>query len=209
MASELYGRSFMRDIFFLDSPTKDRIAKSIAFSNLIARYDDPSRHYHTLEHLSRGLKVYYQLFNKALPPLEFFAWLYHDAVYETTRSDNEAQSAAVFMHDAPTLGFSMDDVDQITRFILATDPSVEPISVLNDIDLAELGAAPDVFDRNTDNIRKEYDWVSEEVWRKGRIAVLTQLLKREKLYITQPFSDKFLQQAQENLKREIAELSKT
>lgn len=204
---ETYGISFMRKLFLLDSPTKDKKAVGGVFSSLITRYEESGRYYHVLEHLSKGLKVYYQLFNEPLPPLEFFAWMYHDAVYETTRSDNEAQSATVFMHDAPTLGFSMDDVDYVTRLILATDPSEEPLSVINDMDLAELGAEPDVFDANTANIRKEYDWVEPEVWRKGRIAVLVQLAKRGRLYITKPFADKFTDQAAENLKRAILKLS--
>ena len=113
------------------------------------------------------------------------------------------------MRDAEALGFSTEEAEQGNSYILATDPSAEPLSVLNDMDLAELGAAPDVFNRNTDNIRKEYDWVSEEVWRKGRSAVLMQFLKRDRLYITQPFADKFTAQAIENLKNAIIRLTET
>jgi predicted metal-dependent HD superfamily phosphohydrolase len=201
----------LKNLFLLNAPAKDKLAVTEVFNRLIERYKEPSRHYHTLEHILNGFKVYYQLFalTEQLPVLEFFAWMYHDAVYDTTQSDNEAKSAEVFMRDAPMLGFTMEDVDKVTQLILATEPSAEPLSVINDMDLAELGADPAVFDANTDNIRKEYYWVEPKVWRKGRIAVLSQILKRENLYVTKPFSDKFSNQAVENLKRAITNLKET
>ena len=206
MSDEL-SLSWLKLVFMLIAPTKDKIAAERIFNNLVARYNEPSRHYHTLEHITKGIQTYTQLFHNLPPMLELFAWLYHDAVYETTRSDNESQSAAVFMKDASALGFTMDEVDRIVQLILATDPSAEPLSVVNDIDLAELGATPEQFDANTANIRKEYHWVEPEVWRKGRAAILTQLLKRDKLYVTETFANRFDFQAKENLKRAIAKLT--
>jgi len=194
------------DEFLRQAPTKDKQAVQEVLNKLLERYAESHRHYHTLSHLEKGLEVYYTLFSIPLPPLEFFAWAYHDSVYDSTRSDNEENSATIWWRDAHILGFSLTEADEGAKFIIATDPSAEPLSVINDMDLAELGAPPDVFNTNTEKIRKEYHWVEPEVWRRGRIAVLAQLLKRDKLYITKPFADKFTNQAQKNLKRAIEKL---
>jgi predicted metal-dependent HD superfamily phosphohydrolase len=196
------------DEFLRQAPIKNKQTVQEILDRLLERYAEPWRHYHTLPHIQKGLEVYYSLFSKPLEPLKFFAWAYHDSVYDSTRSDNEENSAILWWRDAHTLGFSLAEADEGSTLIIATDPSAEPLSVINDMDLAELGASPEVFDANTEKIRKEYHWVEPEVWRKGRIAVLAQLLKRgDKLYLTQPFADKFGEQAKENLKRAIEKLA--
>jgi predicted metal-dependent HD superfamily phosphohydrolase len=202
-------RSFLEFDFVMSAPQPDKQLVQDIFNKLADRYEEPGRHYHTLSHIQNGLRVYYQLFNRVLEPTMLFPWMYHDSVYDSRASDNEQRSGVLWMRDAKALGFSTEDAEQGNSYILATDPSAEPISVLNDMDLAELGATPEVFDSNTDNIRKEYDWVEPEVWRKGRIAVLAQFLKRDRLYITQPFADKFTDPAIDNLKRAIIKLSET
>lgn len=194
--------------FLKQAPIKNKQVVQSILDKLLERMCEPGRYYHTLSHLETGLKIYSSLFSTPLNPIEFFAWAYHDSVYDPTRSDNEENSAIIWWRDAHTLGFSLAEADKGASLILATDLSMEPLSVINDMDLAELGASPEKFDANSEKIRKEYQWVEPEVWRKGRIAVLTQLLKRgNKLYITKPFVDKFTNQAQENLKRAIDNLS--
>jgi predicted metal-dependent HD superfamily phosphohydrolase len=191
--------------FLSRTPGKKIVAQEV-LTKLKERYREPHRHYHTLAHIENGLRVYNELCFTPLLPLEFFAWAYHDAVYDTTQSDNEQKSAEVFMRDAKALGFSMEDSDRVTQLILSTNPSAEPLSVINDIDLTGLGADPAVYDLNTANIRKEYNWVEPEVWRKGRTAVLRQILKRPDLYITEPFISKYTLQAIENMSRELISL---
>ncbi len=173
---------------------------------LVERYNEPHRYYHTLAHIDYGLKVYKELMAEPLPVLEFFAWAYHDAVYDSTQSDNEQRSADVFMRDALNWGFPMSSCDRVTELILATHPSAEPISVVNDIDLSILGAAPELYDTYVQQIRKEYSWVEPEVWRKGRTAVLKQLMHRSKLYITPEFEGAFTLPAIENISRELETL---
>jgi predicted metal-dependent HD superfamily phosphohydrolase len=193
--------------FLRQAPAKNKSSVQEILDKLLEKYNEPGRYYHTLAHLEKGLEVYYSLFSTPLTPVEFFAWAYHDSVYDSTRSDNEENSAIIWWRDAHPLGFSLAEADEGATLIVATDPSAKPLSVINDMDLAELGASPEVFDANTEKIRKEYHWVEPEVWRKGRIAVLTQILARPKLYVTKPFTDKFDTQARNNLKQAIAKLS--
>jgi predicted metal-dependent HD superfamily phosphohydrolase len=200
--------SYLVEDFIVNAPNPDKEVVRAVLQRLIERYREPHRHYHTLEHIENGLKTYRELHNGfRLSGISFYAWVYHDAVYDSTASDNERQSAIVWMRDALLLGFTVDEAEKGVPLILATDPSVEPISVLNDIDLAELGAEPERFHQNTFNIRKEYDWVSEEQWRTGRTAILRQFLQRPQLYITRAFQEKFTAQAIENLKSALVLLS--
>jgi len=195
--------SLLQDGFLKLVPTADKWLAQDCLDRLVERYMEPHRFYHTLQHIEGGLEVYYSLVSTPLSRVQFFAWAYHDAVYDTKASDNEERSAGVFLRDASALGFTMAESDQIATYIIATNPSSTPISVVNDIDLAGLGASPAVFDQNTANIRLEYDWVEPEVWRKGRSAVLRQILMRSQLYLTAPFVSKFTLPAIENMKRAL------
>ena len=195
--------------FIHQAPSTDKSAVQECLVRLIDRYNEPHRFYHNLNHIESGLKTYHELFSEPLDPVLFFSWAYHDAVYDSKRSDNEKLSADIWWRDAHTLGFIMDQADSGVAFIRATDPSNPALSVINDIDLSGLGASPEVFNQNTDNIRKEYYWVEPEVWRKGRIAVLMQFLRRDSLYLTEPFAEKFTDQAIDNLKNAILKLSQS
>lgn len=202
-------RGFLEHDFLLAAPRRDMQVVREVFNKLADRYEEPSRYYHTLSHLYLGLRIYFRLFKRVLEPTLLFPWYYHDSVYDSKASDNEQRSGILWMRDATALGFTPDEAEQGNAYILATNPSAEPLSVINDIDLAGLGAPPEVFDANTVQIRKEYHWVEPEVWRKGRLAILNQILKRDRLYITQPFMDAFEAQARKNLKREIETLIKS
>jgi predicted metal-dependent HD superfamily phosphohydrolase len=195
--------NLLQEGFLRLAPTSDKWLAQGYLDRLIERYMEPHRFYHTLQHIEGGLEVYYATVSTPLSRPHFFAWAYHDSAYDTKASDNEERSAEIFLRDASNLGFSMAEADQIATYIIATNPSATPISVVNDIDLTGLGASPEVFDRNTANIRLEYDWVEPEVWRKGRTAVLRQFLMRSQLYLTAPFVAKFTQPAIENMKRAL------
>ena len=175
---------------------------------LINRYHEPHRFYHNLPHITGGLDTYHQLSTESLSDSDFFAWAYHDFVYDPKLSNNEEQSAAMFMRDASILGFSMEEADKTAHTILSTNPAAEPVGIVNDIDFSFLGAPKEVYNQNIANIRKEYSWVRADVWRKGRVAVLNQILARPKLFVTPLFHKKFETQARKNMKREILSLKR-
>jgi predicted metal-dependent HD superfamily phosphohydrolase len=71
--------------------------------------------------------------------------------------------------------------------ILATRHDGTPVSdadaaLLIDLDLAILGTPAVRYDRYAIDIRREYDWVAEADFRRGRMAVLTGFLNRPRLY---------------------------
>lgn len=173
--------------------------------SLAARYLEPQRHYHTLGHITNGLSEYFKFFDK-MEPTVFFAWLYHDSVYNPLRDDNEARSAILFETDNHEIGFNVNDGDKIISLILSTNHT-EHTNIVTDIDLAGLGSSPEQYDENTRLIRMEYGFVNDEMWRAGRSAFLKTFLARPQLYFSPQFAGAYTLLAQENMRRELAKLS--
>src|SRR5271166_4908226 len=173
--------------------------------SLAARYIEPHRHYHVLGHIGFGLREYFKFFDK-MDPVTFFAWLYHDAVYDPTRDDNEARSAMVFERDNPVLGFDVEDTDKIVSLILSTTHT-EHTNIVTDIDLAGLGLPAEQYDENTRLIRIEYNFANDEMWKAGRTAFLKRFLARPQLYFSPQFAGAYTLQARENMQRELSRLS--
>jgi predicted metal-dependent HD superfamily phosphohydrolase len=185
-------------------------------ADLTARYREPWRAYHTLAHVEAMLAEFdefrqcdeFQLVN---PDAIRMAIWYHDAVYDTRAKDNEAKSADLFRRAVEHSGLSESFVGTVVRLILATTHTAPPADldarVLCDIDLAILGQPEAVFDEYERQIRQEYGWVSEELFRKGRAAILQRFLDRPEIYSTDYFRRKYEAQARRNLARSVERLS--
>ena len=74
-------------------------------------------------------------------------------------------------------------------------------------DLAILGSAPARFDEYERQIRQEYSWVDEAVFRSVRGKILQEFLARPSIYSTMGFRDRLENSARENLNRSIAALA--
>jgi len=172
---------------------------------LMQRYLELHRHYHTLGHIQFGFGEYFKFFDK-MDPVTFFAWAYHDAIYDPTRNDNEARSAMVFEQDNFQIGFDVEDTDKIVSLILSTTHTGET-NIVTDMDLAGLGSSPEQYDENTRLIRMEYSFASDEMWKAGRAAFLTAFLARPQLYFSPQFAGAYMLQAQENMSRELSKLN--
>jgi predicted metal-dependent HD superfamily phosphohydrolase len=75
-----------------------------------------------------------------------------------------------------------------------------------DADLSILGTNAETFDAYDRAIRAEYDFVPEEQYRAGRMAVLREFLERPSIYVKLPFQRAFEAQARVNLQRAIDRL---
>jgi predicted metal-dependent HD superfamily phosphohydrolase len=120
------------------------------------------------------------------------AVFFHDAVYDATRTDNEARSAALLVEEARGGSPSGERLERIVRMIAATTahaPSDDPATqALLDLDLAILGAGPAAYGAYAAAIRREYAHVPEPLWRAGRAAVLERFLARERIYGSPAFA---------------------
>src|SRR6478735_4057334 len=64
------------------------------YGQLVAAYSEAHRKYHTLQHLSECVATLDSVRASIPHPAEVeIALWFHDAIYDTKRSDNEAQSA--------------------------------------------------------------------------------------------------------------------
>lgn len=79
--------------------------------------------------------------------------------------------------------------------------------LIADLDLSILGTAdPATYNAYADSIRREYAVYSDEEYKIGRLHFLFSLLKRESLFHTKFFTERFDQQARENIAAEIKHL---
>ena len=175
---------------------------------VLDRYREPHRHYHTVQHLDECFERWPEIRDHAAHPAEVaLALWFHDAIYDTHRSDNEALSAALARDTALGLGVAADVAQRIADLVLFTRHAVEPegpdAEALVDVDLSILGAANARFDEYERQVRREYAWVAEETFRKRRAEVLEQFLGRRHIYSTALFRERYEPRARANLERSL------
>jgi predicted metal-dependent HD superfamily phosphohydrolase len=184
---------------------------SAAFTTLAAAYDEPHRAYHTGVHIAACLAELDAVRHLCDAPdhVEAALW-YHDAIYDTHASDNEARSAAWARAVLAEAGVPVSTIETIAHLILITAhnrlPETRDQRVLLDIDLSILGAPAETFDAYEREIRSEYQWVPEEQYRTARTAVLQSFLDRSHIYSTTDIAGRLEQQARANLQRSIDRL---
>jgi len=181
---------------------------------LIARYSEPHRRYHTVTHIEDCLaqvaaSTDMDVNQRTL--MDVAIW-FHDAIYDATRSDNEAESAKLAADRLAAEGAPQAFIDEVVRLILLTaGHSVQADDVLGarlvSIDLSILGAEPDRYDAYAAAIREEYAHVPEPLYRAGRAAILGRFLLSEALFADPIWAERFEAQARANLAREIADLT--
>jgi predicted metal-dependent HD superfamily phosphohydrolase len=184
---------------------------SLVASELLTRWAEPVRTYHSLRHLDDCLQ---QLdaapTDGADSDLAEAALWYHDAVYDPRRGDNEVRSADLAREQLTTLGVVPDRVARVASLVLLTRHHERPEDAAGrlvcDIDLSILGRPAEEFERYDREIRAEYRWVPEAHYRHERAAVLRGFLGRNPLYLTPYFRDRYEQPARTNLLGAIARL---
>lgn len=185
-------------------------ASEVVFADLQARYSASERHYHTLDHILAVLERVRELggTETEAPALLLAAW-FHDVIYDSRASDNEERSAAHARAVLQPLGVTEAILGEMERLILLTKthtPARQDRAgqVLIDADLAILGAAEPDYDAYAQAIRREYAWVEEAAYRRGRSAVLERFLQRPRIYSTDEMFARLESAARRNLQREIA-----
>ncbi|SFF91008.1 HD domain-containing protein [Pontibacter chinhatensis] len=178
------------------------------WQELVQLYTSPGRHYHTLSHLQKLFQLTLEQLPHIAQPRAFqFAIFYHDAIYDPTRQDNEAQSAALASTRLPEIGVPAAEVELVSQLILATREHLpQPLpdaNLLLDFDLAILGASWEQYQKYSQQIREEYRMYPDATNRLGRKQVLQHFLSREHIYHTPLMRGQLEQQARQNLKQEM------
>lgn len=181
--------------------------------DLLARWGEPHRRYHTASHLRRVLDAIDDLAEHAADPtaVRLAAW-FHDAVYAGRPGEDEAASARLAADTLPAVGVSGPRVDEVVRLVrLTVDHNPETGdangAVLCDADLAILAGDPEEYAAYAAAVREEYSHVADRDFRRGRAAVLRSLLGRDPLYRTSTAAHRWEAAARHNLMTELDLLS--
>ncbi|HEY1171580.1 MAG TPA: hypothetical protein VGH19_09440 [Verrucomicrobiae bacterium] len=175
---------------------------------LLTRYSEPVRAYHNLAHIAACLKAFDETSTEGVDrkAVELAIW-FHDAVYDPKAKDNEEQSAELFALCAREAALPELLIAEVVRLILITQhkaiPQMREEKLLVDVDLSILGSDTEAFAEYERQIRKEYAWVAEKDFCHGRAAVLEQFLKRERIYHTDHFFQRYETKARLNLQKAI------
>lgn len=181
--------------------------------DLLARWQEPQRHYHTLTHLTAVLDRVDTLAGHAADPdvVRLAAW-FHDAVYRPDRSENEERSAHLAERALTEAGVPAEKTAEVARLVRLTvthDPADDDPDgqVLCDADLAILAAPPSVYAAYTAAVRQEYAFVPDDAFRAGRREVLRQLLALPRLFRTPHGRTEWEATARWNMRAELEMLS--
>jgi len=183
------------------------------WQNIVTRYGEPQRAYHTLNHIEQ-LLVQFESIKQHLsePHIIALVLYYHDVIYYPIRSDNELKSAE-FATDALSPYLSTEQCQQIHALIMMTanhqiDTLIDrdkynDAAYMLDMDLSILGVPWLTYKQYAKAIRQEYKHVADDNYRDGRTAVLQGLLAHSKLYLTDHYYNQLETQARDNIKREL------
>jgi pantetheine-phosphate adenylyltransferase len=148
--------------------------KSLGLSDaVLQRYSEPHRHYHTAEHLLHVLD-FLEKHNKVDDAL-FLAAVYHDAVYDPRRTDNEERSAKLFSKEAREAGIDKAKIDVVCTMIRDTKdhvPSIPASLPLIEADLDILDQPLETLIKYEHQVYREYQYVSYRDYKPARIKTL-------------------------------------
>lgn len=189
----------------------------IVFNELVAAYARGERFYHTLKHIQQVLETIEEIQGQTAPrtaatlnfsAIELAAW-FHDVVYEPQGKDNEEKSAVYASIILTSFNLPRKTIQLVQALILNTkhDQISNDLQaqILLDSDLAILGASKSDYQAYSKAIRREYSWLTEELYSQGRKQVLQKFLQRERIYLTEQMYVKLELPARLNLQAELSQ----
>lgn len=185
-------------------------------AQLLAAYATPPRAYHHFGHVQAVLAHYAEV-DAAVgwrqPRETYLAVLYHDAVYQPGRGDNEARSAqmaqAAIAQWWPDAGIDAARVATLIELTarhgqLGVDAVDAQAALFLDCDMAILGAEPAAFDAYDRAIAEEYRGVVPAwLYRRKRRAFLKTVLAQPRIFLSDWFHARYDAAARANLRRAI------
>jgi predicted metal-dependent HD superfamily phosphohydrolase len=187
-------------------------------TDLERRWAEPHRHYHGTAHLEAVLRdvsrladeVQLDAHERAVVTIAACA---HDVVYDARPGADERASAEWVRGALASCAVASQVIDRVAALVLATiDHAVgvgdQAGAVLMDADLAVLAAAPPEYGDYVAGVRAEYARLPDDQWRPGRARVLSGLLERDRLYLTDPARSWWEEPARGNLAAELSRLTR-
>ncbi|MBL0748946.1 HD domain-containing protein [Nocardioides baculatus] len=162
--------------------------------------------YHDLLHLAEVLDRLDELASEDVdaPTVALAAW-FHDAVYEG--ADDDEERSAQWAESALPAAYA-DEVARLVRMTVHHRPADDDPagSALSDADLGILAAPPERYAAYAAGVRADFAHVSDDDFRAGRAAVLSDLAANPSLFHTRRGRELWEERARANLARELEEL---
>ena len=187
--------------------TETAIDDSMAiYQRLLAGYNEPQRHYHTLDHIKHCLGMFEDCKALVSAPdaLEMAIWM-HDVILVSGRRDNEALSAELYLE--LSRGAQRDEMRElVSRLIMATLHNGDSLddadsNFMVDIDLSSFGLPWDKFLRDSLNLRAENPQLRDQDYQLNQTGFQRGLLARPRFFLSDFFFARFEIQARDNLAR--------
>jgi len=183
---------------------------------MVVAYQSPYRRHHTLRHIGEIHDELQPVSSKLFNPVGVaFAVDMHDVVQVSRAFQHDVElslqwgQTVLDVYSAPAANFvSYKPCVMVTQHTGGQPGSVDA-QYMSDADLSILGKPPKRYKQYAKDIRFEFRWVPKPMFRARRAEILQGFLDRPRIYWTQHFYDSYEEQARENLRREIAELTKT
>jgi len=179
---------------------------------IYSSYNATGRYYHTVQHVNEMLaKLQHGMLvdgDKIVPPLALqWAVVFHDFVYNAASATNEEDSATQWENFCDKyLNYSAEFKHRVSELIMVTkNHVVESLDFekkfMIDLDLMILGADTSRFNEYERQIRHEYGFVGDGVYKLGRIDWIKKFLSRSNLFMTQVYQNEYEAKARENLNK--------
>ncbi len=192
-------------------PLSDDPSHAQLIQRILARYSEPHRRYHGVEHVHGVVRRVINIAAAISPSFdtteaEWAAW-YHDAIYEPRANDNEERSADLAVAELTEHGLEHEQVERIAAMVRMTKrhaPTSFAESVLADADLWTLGGSPEQYAAYGALVRAEYSHVSDADWARGRPPVMEAFLNRPFVFSTEHVRTQREEAARRNISNEMA-----
>lgn len=178
------------------------------WNEIESKHSEEKRFYHTLEHLRHLLTQLTEIKAHIVDwDTILFTLFYHDVIYNSSKTDNEEQSAELAAQRMRQLSVPEAQMEKCVQQIIATKSHEvsenNDTNLFTDADLSILGQPWEEYSRYAQNVRKEYSQYPQLIYTSGRKKVLRHFLEMKRIYKTDWFFEKYEQQARENLEREL------
>jgi len=179
------------------------------WNEILERYSESHRRYHTLKHLEHLFELLQELkWEVKNWDAICFSVFYHDVIYDPAKATNEEDSAQLAELRMLELGIGRKLIDEVIALILATKSHEakenQDAKLLLDADLTILGENEQRYDLYAQMIREEFAIYPDELYVPGRIRVVEHFLSKPTIYQTEGFRRRFEKSARKNLEREMS-----
>ena len=180
-------------------------------ADLIERYKESGRYYHTLDHIEHCLGQFDRVRAQCrqADAVELAIW-FHDAIYNFPAYENEKLSAAFFMEKSENL-LATKFREDVADLVIATEhirpPEDADQRILVDVDLSSFGLPWEQFAADGKNIRQELHYLTDPEFYSGQIAFMKTLLARVRIFNTEYFYENYEEKARENVQRYLSGLA--